>query len=49
MDVVELVGEEPRVFGIVYFEVAIWGHTGGVSVTEVGEGEGESQFWLNGA
>jgi hypothetical protein len=48
MDVVELVGVEPGVFGIVDFEVAIWGDTGGVSATEVGEGEGESQFWLDG-
>lgn len=48
MDVVELVGEEPGVFRIVDFEVAIWGDTGGVSATEVGKREGESQFWLDG-
>ena len=28
MDVVELVGEEPGVFGVVDFEVAVWGDAG---------------------
>jgi hypothetical protein len=31
VDVVELVGEEPRVFGVVDFEVAVWGDAGGLA------------------
>jgi hypothetical protein len=48
VDIVELVGEEPGVFDVVDFELAVWWDTDGQLYRGSNRGGVDAQLWLDG-